>query len=173
MLLFAGDHRCLRCAVLHTHVQSLSTTAALPRRRAGCGWRRSGHRAPAVARCSIPRRPPYRRHGVAVVLHLITRVAIALCTSARARDPAIFAAVPYFGTLTSGFVSSSAALFPVLRLRWGTISAACWVCLLGPHVVEKSPCWLYRCSGDFAGSLCWMRPCGFVRPTSVPELISA
>ena len=63
------------------------------------GWRRSGHRAPAVARCSIPRRPPYRRHGVAVVSHLITRVAIGLHSAPpRARVTQLpTATVPYSG----------------------------------------------------------------------------
>ena len=55
--------------------------------------------------------------------------------------------------------------------------ACLWPSALGPHVVEASPCWLYR---SIAAAAILLAPSPadaavwfFVRPTSVLELISA
>ena len=112
-----------------------------------------------VARCSIDSSATISRvqHDVAAMSHPITRVTIDVHTAPRARDAtAIFAAVPYFGTLTPVWLVSSSAAAMGDYLCWPAYAGVPLAfglgssCGGGKSMLALSQ---YRCSGDFAGSL--------------------
>ena len=129
-----------------------------------------------VARCSIDSSATISRvqHDVAAMSHPITRVTIDVHTAPRARDAtAIFAAVPYFGTLTSGF-------FPLLRLCFLFCGCDGGLSLLHAGVPLAFGLGS-SCGGEksmLALSLqrrfCWlpllMRPCGLYARPCAPNL---
>ena len=141
MLLFAGDHRCLRCAVLHTHVQSLSTAAALPRRRArwlATIWAPGTGSCPLLVSSAATLQTTRRCRRVASD-HARCNWR-ALCTSARARDPATYRDSAPLGTLTPSWLvtfNSAAAMGDSLCCMLDCLHIQmCGLLALGPHVVE-------------------------------------